>query len=130
MAIEQRDVHRDDWELRVGDRKIATLVPTIERSTEYYSIPADAVVDGPNPLTIRAGSGDDGYDDIVVGPVRVQAGSLREVFDLSAFRIEVSERTSGAPLPTRLTIVDADEELVPIWFGEREGCAECEGKHR
>jgi len=123
LELEQRDVHRSDWRIQVGDRTVATLERELETSIEYYAIPADAVVDGANRLAIVAGDGEDGYDDVVVGRARLYTGTVRDVFELGRFRVDVRERGSGVGLPTRLTVVAADGTFAPIWFGERPDTA-------
>lgn len=126
VAIDQRDVNGPTWRLFVGEREVATLATSVARTVEHYEIPADALVLGENRLSIVADEAES-YDDIVIGPVRLFAGSLREVFDLAPFRVDVRERGSGRALPVRLTIVDADGAFPPIWYGERAETAVRDG---
>jgi hypothetical protein len=114
LTLRQRHVN-DAWHVEVNGRRIARLEALPERVQRYYEIPAGVLVDGDNTFALVP---DVPTDDITVGEIGYYEASLRQVLDLRPCVVTVTDETTGAPLPARVTVVDAAGELVRLHYGE------------
>jgi hypothetical protein len=117
LEIAARHVSRD-WALELGGREFARLKRSgDEIEVAWYPVPEGLIERGKNVLTVRAV--DDPRDDLTVGRVRLHERTLREVARLGRVEVRVSERSSGAPLPARVTVARADGTLLDVYYAER-----------
>jgi hypothetical protein len=123
LCIESRGVDTA-WELWLNDRHIGQLQRTPRRPDDladrFYPVPAGALVEGLNHLRV---SPSDPADDITVGRVRLVEASLRDWLHLTPITVRVLERETGRGLPARITITDADEQPLEVWYAESPGTA-------
>jgi len=117
LEIAARDVD-NEWALALGGQEFARLKKVNdELRVAYYAVPDGLIVRGRNTLTVRPK--DKPEDDMTVGRVRLYERSLREVLRLGRVEVRVRERSSGEPIPARLTVASGDGSLLDVYYAER-----------
>jgi hypothetical protein len=111
LAIRQSDV-RQTWRVRVNEQEVGRLIKDENDLISLFEIPADLVQRGRNRLTLE-GQGDD-PDDVLVGPIRLIEGTADAWLSETRVSVQVRDSETNEPMPSRLTITDADGSLVPI----------------
>jgi hypothetical protein len=112
LFVRQRDV-RATWNVMLNGRKLGTLESITQPLVRGITVPAGALTDGENRLSImRPPSAV--IDDIVVGEIVLDSRPRAAALGEATLEIAVSDADSRAPLPCRLTLVDADGALVPV----------------
>jgi hypothetical protein len=115
-----RDVD-DDWVLELNGRRLGLLKRRDrELGTTRFVVPAGAVADGRNVLTV---TGRDPNEDITVGRFRLIERSLREVARLGRIEVTVRDAADGSPLPARVTVTDETGRLVDLYYAEARSTA-------
>lgn len=104
LRIWQRDV-KLTWPVLLNGRKLGTLVTAETAMESLLLIPAGALRDGENVLTMEAPPS---LDDIEVGPVFIAAKPVNEVISGASVTV------SGDGLPNRLTLTRRDGTLQPL----------------
>lgn len=104
LRIWQRDV-KLTWPVLLNGRKLGTLVTAETAMESLLVIPAGALRDGENVLTMEAPPS---LDDIEVGPVFIAAKPVNEVISGASVMV------SGDGLPSRLTLTRRDGTLQPL----------------
>src|SRR5437867_2344678 len=122
LEITARDVH-NDWALELNGKEFARLKNKGNTAlvAAYYPVPEGLIVRGRNTLTVRPK--DQPEDDLTVGRVRLFEKSLREVAHLGRVDVRVSERSSGKPIPARVTVARDDGTLLDVYYAERPSTA-------
>lgn len=115
LEVRQRSVGQA-WYVELNGTRIATLERRADLVTRCYPIPAGALVEGRNTLSIH---GDDPRDDITIGPLRWYGEDLRRHLDLRRVTVHVRDADSGEPLPARVTFVDAAGGRPELYYSER-----------
>ncbi|WP_397381217.1 CehA/McbA family metallohydrolase [Prosthecobacter sp.] len=110
LRLWQRDV-KLTWPVLLNGRKLGTLVTAETAMESLLTIPAGALRDGENVLTIEAPPG---LDDIEVGPVIIAANAMPEVMSGAQVDVTVTDGETGGGLPCRLTLTRADGTLQPL----------------
>lgn len=119
LAVWQRNVN-DPWTLTLNGDVLATLTAHEDRREVLYPVPAEMLVDGENVLRLVPSTT---TDDITFGDVRLHSQSLRELLDLAAVTITVTDAESGLPLPARITLRTVAGEAPRLHYGEAHGAA-------
>lgn len=110
LRIWQRDV-KLGWPVLLNGRRIGSLT-TLETPLEcVLPLPAGALRDGENVLTIGPVSG---LDDIEVGPIALVSTPMVEAVGGSRVRLVVTDAETGSTLPCRLTVTRLDGTLQPL----------------
>ncbi|MBK6938931.1 MAG: PHP domain-containing protein [Planctomycetes bacterium] len=112
LSIVSADVS-DDWSVVLNGKVVASLAREVERAARLYELPERSLADGTNTLLVRS---ERGTDDILVGDVRLQAGSIRELKKLAALDVVVLDADSREPLPARITVLDGSGQRTPLWY--------------
>ncbi|MDF1798435.1 MAG: CehA/McbA family metallohydrolase, partial [Planctomycetota bacterium] len=81
-----------------------------------YPIPPAPRVDGTNRLVLW---GETPTDDITFGDLSYHRAGYRELHHLQPLVVRVTD-SAGQPLPARITVTDMDDELVQLYYAERE----------
>ncbi len=116
LEVAARDVD-NDWALELNGQEFARLKKGIDEIlVAYYPVPKGLIERGRNTLTVRAK--DQPNDDLTVGRVRLIERSLREVVRLGRVDVRVTERSSGKPMPARVTVARADGSLIDLYYAE------------
>lgn len=110
LRLWQRDV-KLTWPVLLNGRKLGTLVTAETAMESLLTIPAGALRDGENVLTIEAPPS---LDDIEVGPVFIAAKAMTEVMRGAQVEVSVTDGEKGGGLPCRLTLTRADGTLQPL----------------
>ena len=110
LRLWQRDV-KLTWPVLLNGRKLGTLVTAETAMESLLTIPAGALRDGENVLTIEAPPS---LDDIEVGPVFVAAKPMTEAMSGAQVEVSVTDGESGGGLPCRLTLTRTDGTLQPL----------------
>ena len=108
LQLTQRHVD-DDWSVKINGKTIALLEKVTEPKVVYFPIPAKALANGKNQLSITTSRVS---DDITVGAIRL----LDEKFGIRPVRIFVRDAKTQKPLPARITIADSDGNLAPLYY--------------
>ena len=121
LEISARDVD-NLWALELNVKEFAWLKRIDDGlGLARYPVPAGALRAGENVLVVRPIDRPD--DDLTVGRVRLCERGLREILQLGRVEVRVVDRTSGAGLPARLTVVDAAGNPLELYYAERMGTA-------
>ncbi len=110
LRLWQRDV-KLTWPVLLNGRKLGALVTAETAMESLLAIPAGALRDGQNVLSIEAPPG---LDDIEVGPVFIAAKPMTEVMSGAQMDVTVTDGETGSGLPCRLTLTRADGTLQPL----------------
>ena len=110
LRIWQRDV-KLTWPVLLNGRKLGTLVTAETAMESLLTIPAGALRDGENVLTVEAPPG---LDDIELGPVFIAAKPMAEVMGGAQVDVTVIDGETGGGLPCRLTLTRPDGTLQPL----------------
>lgn len=110
LRLWQHDV-KLGWPVLLNGRRIGSLT-TMETPLEcVLPLPAGALRDGENVLTIGPVSG---LDDIEVGPVILVTTPIAVAFSGANMVVTVTDSANGSPLPCRLTLTRPDGTLQPL----------------
>jgi hypothetical protein len=110
LRLWQRDV-KLTWPVLLNGRKLGTLVTAEAAMDSLLTIPAGALRDGENVLTIEAPPN---LDDIEVGPVFIAAKPMTEVMSGAQVEVSVTDSETGGGQPCRLTLTRTDGTLQPL----------------
>lgn len=113
LGITHRDVD-NPWILRLNGKKLGELKKGKELTLRHYPIPAGALKEGRNVLSISSKS----KDDISVGGVTLYNASLRKLLNLQPVHVSVINESTGKPLPARVTVTDPKRNKVEIYYAE------------
>jgi hypothetical protein len=110
LLIRQRDV-KLDWPVGLNGRPLGRLVTMEAPLVHALTVPPGTLRDGANVLSIESPGQP---DDIVIGPVALDARSPREALGRTTIDVTVTDTGSAAPLPCRITITDSTGALTPL----------------
>ena len=110
LRVWQRDV-KLTWPVLLNGRKLGTLVTAETAMESLLTIPAGALRDGENVLTIEAPPS---LDDIEVGPVFIAAKPMTEVMSGAQVEVTVTDGETAGGVPCRLTLTRTDGTLQPL----------------
>jgi hypothetical protein len=102
-----------DWPVRLNGRPIGRLLPMEAALVSALPVPPGVIRDGANELDIDSpGSGPP--DDIVIDRIVLDPRPVREAVGRAALDLSVTDADTGAGLPCRITVTDAEGALVPL----------------
>ncbi len=113
LVLTQRHVN-DPWHVEINGTRVCTLAVDESLGEHTYHLPAGVIRDGENTFRLI---GEQEQDDITVGDFRYYEASFRELFGLERVVVEVRD-VGGDPLPARVTVTDAEGELVELFYAE------------
>jgi hypothetical protein len=111
LLIRQQDV-KLNWPVKVNDHLLGKLDLLEGDEVSVFTVPAETLRDGENTLTIVSPRGP---DDIVISEIKLDSRPPEEALREASVAVEVKQDTDGAPLPCRITIVDARGFLTPVF---------------
>jgi hypothetical protein len=123
LELEQGHVN-ELWHVEINGAPVAALSRRDGLERHHYALPPGTLRDGRNTFALV---GEVPTDDITVGHIRLHERPLRDVLGLKEVAVVVRERTSGAPSPARVTVLDEAGEPVQLYYGERLHTAVREG---
>jgi hypothetical protein len=98
------------WPVSVNGKKLGQLSLYEFPVLSAFALPAGALKQGENTLTITSPKTD---DSILVGMVRIDPRPLSQVLGESTLEIDVVEPITGGGVPCRITIVDDSLNALP-----------------
>jgi len=113
LLIRQRDV-KQGWQVQLNGRRLGSLVTQETPLVRALAVPPGALRDGSNTLAILPPTA---VDDIVVGEFRLVPAPLKDALAQATLAVHVTDSDAKAPLPCRLTIVDAEGALAALLPG-------------
>ena len=109
LRLKHRDV-KQAWSLELNGRVLGRLPVDENEMVTFWSIPANTLQDGDNRLRIY-GSGKLS-DDVVIGDVRLDDRPRQQVLSETKLTVLVRDADSQQPVPSRITILDAEGALM------------------
>jgi hypothetical protein len=106
-----------EWPVQINGRKIGALFLMEDPLVANFRVPAGALKDGENTLSILPPKEN---DDVVVGEFRVISGSIDEVCD-ATMNLKVTE--AGKAIPCRITVVNERGDLAALHVPTNEAAA-------
>jgi hypothetical protein len=110
LLIRQDDV-KQDWPIELNEKRIGKLFLMEADLVHLVPIPAGALRDGENLLSIIPPRE---KDDIVLYDIRVDPRPPANVLHEGTLEVNISDSARKTPLPGRLTIVNQDGTLAPF----------------
>ncbi len=112
LLIRQRNV-KAPWHVLLNGKKIGALEALTQPLVLALNVPAGALLAGENRLTILRPPSPM-IDDIVVGEIALDPRPRDELLAQATLSISVSDEATGASIPCRITLVDAEDALAPL----------------
>ena len=119
LFIRQQDV-KFEWRVELNGRQIGTLFRMEQNLVHTLPLPAGALHDGENALSIHPPQ--EG-DDIVVGEIQLDQRPPKEALNQASLEISVVDSNSHQALPCRITLVDKEGALAPLYTSPEEQLA-------
>jgi hypothetical protein len=111
LVVRQEDV-KQRWRLTLNGRGVGTLVQDENAMVTYWPVPAGMLVAGANRLRVEPL--DSAADDVWVGRIELRDQPVASVLSQASVELEIVDAERGAPLPSRITVVDADGRLQTV----------------
>lgn len=115
LEITSRHVN-DAWKVELNGKLVGTLKTGDPRVMTVYPLPGGMLVDGDNVLKVSQSRVS---DDITFGPVRLLDRGIGEIHQVAPLRVKVIDEKTGAPLPARITVINENGELAPLYYADR-----------
>ncbi len=112
LLIRQRNV-KTAWHVSVNGERVGTLETLTQPLVRALPLRAGLLRDGENRLSIVRGPARI-LDDIVVGEISLDPRPRAEALARSTLVFAVTAADGSGGLPCRLTVVDAEDALVPL----------------
>ena len=109
LFIRQRQA-KARWNVLLNNQRLGSLLNIDSKLVHSLPIPAGKLKAGTNTLSIVAPKT---IDDIEVGPISLTALSEAKLFS-APLNVSVTNKTTGRPTPSRITIVDAHGALAAL----------------
>ena len=110
LFVWQDDV-KQDWRVELNGRRLGSLFLMEEPLTFALSIPAGALRDGGNNISIIPSLEN---DDIRLGELRLAALPIAAALHECSAEVHVTDADSGEPLPCRITVSDRRGSLAAL----------------
>jgi len=110
LLFNQRDV-KHSWQVQINGRRIGNLVTVETPLVHALNVPPGLLRDGENTLSIVPPTA---TDDILVGPFRLDPRPIQEVLGESALDVVITDASTGAGIPARVTITDESDCLAAL----------------
>lgn len=110
LRIWQKQV-KLNWPVLLNGTKIGILTTAETAMETLFAIPAGGLKDGENTLLIEAPPN---LDDIEMGPISIVSDPVKEHLNSAQIQVTVTDKTTGSPLPCRLTFTRPDGTLQPL----------------
>jgi hypothetical protein len=110
LRLRQVDV-KQLWRVWLNDKPLGELVRDENDLTAYFAIPPGELIAGENVVRIGIGGKATPADDIRVGQISLESGTVAEVLGEITIEVEVIDGETSRPIPARLTIVNGNDSL-------------------
>jgi hypothetical protein len=103
-----------DWRVEVNGRRIGALFLMESPLVHTLRLPAGVLRDGSNVLSILPPKAN---DDIRVGEIKLATRAVASVLSEAMVELRVIDEQSRRPLPSRITVTDAQGSLAALHTG-------------
>ena len=110
LLIRQRGV-KLKWAILLNGRRLGSLALNEQPLRAAYPVPAGWLREGANTLSILS---PESANDIFVDGIELDDRAPDVALGETRVRVKVTDKNSGAPLPCRITIADANGDLAPL----------------
>jgi hypothetical protein len=110
LFLQQRDV-KLDWGIELNGRKLGKLFLSEQDLVQSLSVPAGALQDGENTLSVIPPKE---RDDIEIGAVKLDSRPPNAALNESGLAISVTDEDTQQPVPCRITVADRNGSLFPF----------------
>lgn len=110
LFVRQEDV-KLEWRVHLNGKSVGKLFLMEDDLTSALPLPAGALRDGTNVLTVLPPIG--AADDIVLRDILVDPRPLAEAIHQATLEVKVTE-SGGQSIPCRITVVDENNTLAPM----------------
>ena len=111
LFIRQEDV-KLEWKVRLNGRDLGKLVLNETPLLAAISVPPGVLREGENALSIVSSAKG---DDILVGEISLDDRPVRDALSGAALEVHVNNGDKGNALPCRITILNEQGDLAPIY---------------
>lgn len=102
----------DDWGVELNGRGLDRLNIGDSERTNYFTVPARAVVDGTNTLSIVPRGH---TNSVILGKIEIIPQRMRDLLKLAHVVINVTDLGGRAATPARVTIANAENKLAQLY---------------
>ncbi|MBC7821861.1 MAG: hypothetical protein IAG10_33660, partial [Planctomycetaceae bacterium] len=114
LLVRQQDV-KQAWNVLLNGKRLGELVRDENDMAVTFAIPANTLVDGENSLRIESPSSSKvASDDIRVGQIAIQERPVSDTLRETTVEVEVVDADTKKPLPSRITVLDANGAMQMI----------------
>ena len=99
------------WRVEINGKDLGDLKRVEELNTQFFEVPAGALRNGRNRLSISSSAGG---DDIYVGKAILHDRPMREFRGLARVRATVRDADTGEAIPSRITITKPTEKKEKV----------------
>lgn len=110
LRIWQHDV-KQSWPVLLNGQKLGSLTRAETALECVFAVPAGALREGENVLTIEA---PEKLDDIEIGPVILDSHPVAEALAGAMIQVSVTDAVTHDSMPCRLTLTRPDGTLQPL----------------
>lgn len=116
LRLTVRNVN-NHWDLLLNGTVFGSLPLVEDREECLIPVPSALLLVGANHFAVQTKHL---ADDITLGPISLAGESYREILDLAPLPLLVTDE-AGRAMPARLTIVNGEGEMVPLYDPEGSG---------
>lgn len=113
LVLRQQDV-KQTWRVRLNGTELSKLATDENDMLVFLAVPAAALVNGNNVLTVEQDPKRAVADDVRIGPIRLLASAREAALSEGNVEIEVRDADSRQPLPSRITVINEDGSLQTV----------------
>ena len=114
LLVRQQDV-KQVWNVLLNGTRLGELVRDENDMVVTFAIPASTLIDGENALRIESPSSSKAAsDDIRVGQIAIQERPVSETLREATVEVEVVDADTKKPLPSRITVLDANGAMQTL----------------
>jgi len=122
LRLRHRDL-RLTWDVLLNGKRLATLPQEENAMVTLLAIPPHALREGENDIQIVCTSPAPDADDILVGGVELLHRPVKDLTSESTVEVTVTDADTHHATPCRLTVVNPDNDLVPLGVESSETLA-------
>jgi hypothetical protein len=120
LRLRQQDI-KQTWQVVLNGKRLARLSRDENDMVVYIPVPPQALVDGENELKIEQSG--TRPDDVRIGEITLDSRPMQAVLGVATVSATILDKTTGKPIPGRITILDADGALHSVGAESNETLA-------
>ena len=105
LRLRQQDV-KQTWQVLLNGKRLARLSRDENDMVVYFPVPPQALVDGENELKIEQSG--TRPDDVRIGEITLDSRPMQNVLGVCTVSAIILDKTSGKPIPGRITVLDSN----------------------